>query len=150
MFLLAGTLVAGLLPRGAFADNVFKLRGAYSLKLMNAGDGTGISTGPCLAVGAAEEYVNLINNLNNGQGFEVVSELTNQTTYFKLNYSYATYTRSTNPSLEEWHSHGENVSREMFSQADFIIGNSAACYDLVNRIVYAFAGTLFLPDWLPA
>lgn len=95
MFLLAGTLVAGLLPRGAFADNVFKLRGAYSLKLTNAGDGTGISTGPCLAVGAAEEYVNLINNLNNGQGFEVVSELTNQTTYFKLNYSYATYTRST-------------------------------------------------------
>ena len=55
MFLLAGTLVAGLLPRGAFADNVFKLRGAYSLKLTNAGDGTGISTGPCLAVGAAEE-----------------------------------------------------------------------------------------------
>ena len=55
-----------------------------------------------------------------------------------------------NPSLEEWHSHGENVSREMFSQADFIIGNSAACYDLVNRIVYAFASTLFLPDWLPA
>ena len=42
-----------------------------------------------------ERYVNLTNSLNNGRGFKVFSELTNQTSYYKLDYSYATYNRST-------------------------------------------------------
>ena len=48
-------LVVALLLRCTAADNLFKLRGAYSLKFTDSGDGTGISAGPCLAVAAAEE-----------------------------------------------------------------------------------------------
>ena len=56
---------------------------------------------------------------------------------------------SQNALLEAWHKHGKNVSHEMFSQADFIIGNSAACYDMVSGIVDAIVGTSFFPAWLP-
>ncbi len=48
--------------------------------------------------------------------------------------------------MEAWHNEGKSVSQAMFSQADFIIGNSAACYDLVNRIVTLALLLFFMTD----
>ena len=113
------------------AENVFQLRGAYSLReSASGGDGTGITSGPCLSVNSAHAYVDLINQMNAGKGFEVYSNIWNETSYFQLNYTFKTYTRSADSSLEAWLREGLNASTSAFADADFIIGNSAACYDL--------------------
>ena len=74
------------------AENVFQLRGAYSLReSASRGDGTGITSGPCLSVNSAHAYVDLINQMNAGKGFEVYSNIRNETSYFQLNYTFKTY-----------------------------------------------------------
>ena len=78
----------------------------------------------------------MVNNLNGGLGFLVNSSVTVNDTdmFFKMNFTYDYYFKG------EWLLHGENKSRALFSEVDFVIGQGAGCSDAGQRLPRMLTG----------